>query len=163
MVDEDFFFRGFIIFVIVIAGICVGLETDSSLSPALKAALSSLNQYVFKSIFLLELVIKIVAEGLKPWRFFSDNWNNFDFVVVIVLLIPFQRGSALFVLRLLRVLRVLKIMTALPVRWWHCSLWIMLVSRFYKSWEPFLVNGFWIPVCIVSLFRIDCLNMLDGV
>ena len=116
MVDEDFFFRGFIIFVIVIAGICVGLETDSSLSPALKAALSSLNQYVFKYIFLLELVIKIVAEGLKPWRFFSDNWNNFDFVVMIVLLIPFQKGSALFVLRLLRVLRVLKIMTALPVR-----------------------------------------------
>jgi voltage-gated sodium channel len=100
----------------VIAGICVGFETDRSLSPASKGVLSSLNQYFLKYIFLLELVIKIVAEGLKPWRFFSDNWNNFDFVVVIMLLIPFQKASTLFVLRLLRVFRVLKIMTALPVR-----------------------------------------------
>ena len=102
--------------VIVFAGLCVGLETDAKLSPGLAAAMSLMNQYFFKYIFLLELVISIVAEGLQPWNFFKDNWHVFDFTVVVVLLIPLNVGNSLLVWRLLRILRVLKIMTALPVR-----------------------------------------------
>ena len=102
--------------VIAVAGICVGLETDSNVSPGLGAVLSLMNQYFFKYIFLLELVISIVAEGLQPWHFFKDSWNVFDFTVVVVLLLPLNVGNSLLVLRLLRILRVLKIMTALPVR-----------------------------------------------
>ena len=101
--------------VIVLAGICVGLETYPNASHELQAALFALDQFL-KFIFLLELVIKIIAEGLKPWHLFSDNWNTFDFVIVIVLFIPIEGGSPLYVLRLLRILRALKIMSAVPVR-----------------------------------------------
>ena len=96
---------------IVVAGICVGLETY----PNPPAAVTALDE-VFKYIFLLELVIKIIAEGLKPWHFFSNNWNTFEFVVVTVLLVPIEGGSPLYVLRLLRIVRALKIMRAVPVR-----------------------------------------------
>jgi len=36
--------------------------------------------YTFSIIFLIEAVIKIIAFG---GRYFTDNWNIFDFMLVI--------------------------------------------------------------------------------
>ena len=33
-------------------------------------------------LFIIEIIIKVLAEGRKPWRFFRANWNVFDFLVV---------------------------------------------------------------------------------
>jgi voltage-gated sodium channel len=62
---------------------------------------------------MLEVVLKIGAEGRRPWRYFADPWNVFDFAIVAACLLPFS-GSAVTVLRLLRLLRVLKLVRALP-------------------------------------------------
>ena len=35
-------------------------------------------------IFVAEVVVKMGAEGRRPWRYFLDPWNIFDFVVVTV-------------------------------------------------------------------------------
>ena len=64
-------------------------------------------------IFVAEVVIKMGAEGTKPWRYFRDGWNCFDFVIVAACFLPFS-GQAVTVLRLLRLLRVLKLVKALP-------------------------------------------------
>jgi voltage-gated sodium channel len=61
----------------------------------------------------VEVVVKMGAEGNKPWRYFSDPWNVFDFIIVVACFLPFE-GSAITVLRLLRLLRVLKLVKALP-------------------------------------------------
>lgn len=59
-------------------------------------------------IFILEIVIKMVAEGNHPLQFFADGWNVFDFLIVAVGLMPFG-GNAITALRLVRLLRVLKL------------------------------------------------------
>lgn len=65
-------------------------------------------------IFVLEIVVKFIAEGKSPWLFFTDNWNVFDFLIVAVGFMPIGGGGSVTVLRLLRLLRVLKLVKALP-------------------------------------------------
>lgn len=43
----------------------------------------------------------------------GDNWNTFDFCVIVVCLLPFDSSGAA-VLRLLRLLRVMKMFKSLP-------------------------------------------------
>lgn len=64
-------------------------------------------------IFIVEIIIKFIAEGKRPWKFFNDTWNVFDFAVVAVGLMPFG-SNAVTALRLVRLLRVLKLVRALP-------------------------------------------------
>lgn len=65
-------------------------------------------------MFVIEVGLKIISENLKPWRYFNDNWNIFDFFVVTMSFIPTGSGSLVTMLRLLRLLRVMKLMKALP-------------------------------------------------
>lgn len=106
-------FQAFIILVILVAGIQVGIQTypldpESDLVETLEVI-----DNIILVIFIAELVIKFVAEGKRPWLFFNNNWNVFDFLIVVVGLMPFG-GSAVTALRLVRLLRVLKLVRALP-------------------------------------------------
>ena len=38
--------------------------------------------------FVAEILIRIAAFGTRPWRFFLDGWNVFDFSVVALSLLP---------------------------------------------------------------------------
>src|SRR5690606_7410906 len=98
--------------VIVLAGVLVGLETYPSLVERYHSALHIGDQIILW-IFVVEIVVKMAAEGNKPWRYFLDPWNVFDFVIVSACFLPFE-GNAVTVLRLLRLLRVLKLVKALP-------------------------------------------------
>jgi len=40
-------------------------------------------------IFVVEILIKLIAEGSRPWRYFRDPFNCFDFAIVAVTLLPF--------------------------------------------------------------------------
>ena len=62
---------------------------------------------------MVEIGVKMGAEGARPWRYFLDPWNVFDFIIVAVCFLPFNREYAA-VLPLLRLLRVLKLVRALP-------------------------------------------------
>lgn len=59
-------------------------------------------------VFVGEVLVKMLAEGKWPWRYFGDGWNRFDFIIVTLGLLPFSAG-AVTVLRLIRLLRVLKL------------------------------------------------------
>ncbi|GAB5558477.1 MAG: hypothetical protein SynsKO_01240 [Synoicihabitans sp.] len=60
-------------------------------------------------IFLVELALKLVAYGLRFWR---SGWNVFDFLVVVIALVP--DSGVWGVLRALRVLRVMRLLTVVP-------------------------------------------------
>eukprot|EP00759_Apiculatamorpha_spiralis_P035734 PhF_6_TR36315/c0_g1_i1/m.53109/K04857/CACNA1S; voltage-dependent calcium channel L type alpha-1S len=64
---------------------------------------------VFTIIFGLEAVIKLLAFG--PRMYFEDNWNKFDFFVVLATIIGqfIGLGSSASVVRLLRVGRLLRL------------------------------------------------------
>lgn len=111
-VAESARFQNFITFVILFAGVLVGVETYPEMHRRFEAPMHVLDQVVLW-IFVAEIVIKMVAEGRRPWRYFYDGWNVFDFVIVAGAFMPFAAQYAT-VLRLLRLLRVLKLVRALP-------------------------------------------------
>ena len=100
-------FSNFIVGVILLAGFLVGLETYPSVVEGNKGLLHALDQIILW-IFVVEVVIKMGAEGSKPWRYFRDPWNIFDFTIVAVCFLPVE-SSFVAVLRLARILRVLKV------------------------------------------------------
>lgn len=105
-------FSYFITLVIALAGALVGVETSPAMVAAHGDLLHALDRVVL-GIFVLEIVIKLAAEGSRPWRYFKDPFNVFDFGIVAVTLLPFG-GQYVTVLRLLRLLRVLRLVHALP-------------------------------------------------
>jgi voltage-gated sodium channel len=109
--DADWFHH-FVTGVILLAGIIVGIETDKEIREQYHGVLHAIDVAIL-AIFTLEIVVKVGAEGGKPWRYFRDPWNCFDFIIVAVCYLPFD-GGAVTVLRLLRLLRVLKLIKALP-------------------------------------------------
>ena len=75
-------FEGFIIICILISSILltfndVNLKVDSLASKVL-----SVFDYLFRLIFIVEMILKWIAYGLK--RYFSDWWCILDFIIVIV-------------------------------------------------------------------------------
>lgn len=105
-------FQTSIIGVIFLAGILVGIQTYPLSNQTLISVLEDLDMAVLV-IFIAEIVIKLVAEGNRPFDFFKNAWNVFDFLIVVVGLMPFG-GNAVTALRLVRLLRVLKLVRALP-------------------------------------------------
>lgn len=68
---------------------------------------------VFLTFFVIEIAIRITSFGLRPWRFFGEGWNVFDFVMVAPALIPGVRENVT-ALRVVRLLRVFRVVSTLP-------------------------------------------------
>lgn len=106
------FFQRFIVGVIVLAGALAGLETSAALvqnyGPLLRAA-----DRLILAIFIAEAALKMAALAPRPWRYFHDGWNVFDFLIVVICLIP-AAGPFAIVLRLARILRLLRLVSTLP-------------------------------------------------
>ncbi|HRJ84447.1 MAG TPA: ion transporter [Ignavibacteria bacterium] len=105
-------FQYFIVGVILAAGVVVGLETYPGIVESSGGLLHLLDRMILY-IFVLEILFKIAAKGSKPWEFFYDGWNVFDFVIVAVCFLPIG-GAYIAVLRLARILRVFRLVSALP-------------------------------------------------
>jgi len=120
-IADSNWFQGFIISVIILAGIVVGIQTyeiSGELKASWKPVLNILDLLIL-FIFTLEVVVKILAEGKKPLNYFKDGWNIFDFLIVAIALYAIMPGvvinaSFIAVLRLVRILRVFKLVTAIP-------------------------------------------------
>ncbi len=105
-------FQRFIIAVIVINGAVVGMETYPALMDRWGALLETLDGLCL-AIFTVEILLRILAYGTRPWRFFTGGWNVFDFVIVSAAYVPglAEQGT---LLRLIRLLRVLRLLSTLP-------------------------------------------------
>ena len=77
---EAAWFTNFITIIIIVAGVLVGLETYKSITAEYGTILHVLDQIVLY-IFVLEIIIKMGSEGSRPWRYFLDPWNVFDFLM----------------------------------------------------------------------------------
>jgi voltage-gated sodium channel len=62
------------------------------------------------AVFIVEAVMRLVALYPKPQNYFRDGWNNFDFAVIILSLVPFT-GQFATIARLIRLLRVTRLVT----------------------------------------------------
>ena len=105
-------FQRSMVAVILFAGVLAGLETSQSLMAAHGPLLQRLNLLVLV-VFVAEMALKLAAHGSRPWLFFRDGWNVFDFGIVALCCLPMDSQFAA-VLRLARGLRLLRLVTALP-------------------------------------------------
>jgi voltage-gated sodium channel len=103
---ESTWFHNFIIGVIVFNGVILGVETYRTLSADFIGFLHVLDS-ICLSIFVIEITLKLFVYRLS---FFKEGWNNFDFIIVAVALIPATEG--LSILRAFRIFRVLRLITA---------------------------------------------------
>lgn len=101
-------FRNVVIGLIVFNALILGLETNRALVAEFGAALNLLEACVVGA-FVLELALKLYAYRL---RFFRSGWNNFDFVVVAISLVP--AAGVFSALRTLRIFRVLRLLSVVP-------------------------------------------------
>lgn len=105
-------FHTIIVGVIVLAGVVAGLETSPVVMERYAPALLALDKVIL-GIFIAEALLKMIAHGRQPWRYFADGWNVFDFLIIVLCLLPVA-GPFAAVLRLARALRLLRLVSALP-------------------------------------------------
>ena len=111
-VAESKWFQTTTLIVIVVAGVLAGVGSYPSATARFGKWLDFLDNVVL-GVFTVELVIKLCYRGRQWWRFFTDPWNIFDFVIVGVCYLPMETQFAV-VLRLVRVLRVLRLVSHVP-------------------------------------------------
>ena len=105
-------FRGGIIALIVLNGIVIGAGTSETVLRLAGGWLHTLDDIILW-IFVAEVVLKLTAVWPNPGRYFRDPWNDFDFVLVALSLIP-ASGQFATVARLLRLLRIMRLISTIP-------------------------------------------------
>ena len=101
-----------ILVVIVVNAVVLGLETYAGIDERYGEQLDLVNDLCFV-VFVVELVLRIGAYGRRPWDFFRDGWNVFDFIVIGIAFVPGVRESSTL-LRLARLARVVRIVRLFP-------------------------------------------------
>lgn len=98
---------------IVFAAVLVGIDTYSKTLPS--SAVSTVRDLdtAMTAVFVIEIALRLIAEGRTPLHFFRDRWNTFDFCVVLAAFAPISQQQQSMV-RLVRLLRVLKVIRQLP-------------------------------------------------
>lgn len=155
---NDKIFDMFITAVILVNSFLIGVQTTVYNHTV------EMIQHVILYIFTFEITVRfIAAKDLK--EFFSDGWNLFDLLLVLVGWIPTSisdSASTLMALRVLRVFRILRLLrTAKEIK--------LIVSVLLKSMKSmlyncilFLIFVYLYAVAGVSMFRLPDPSTLSG-
>ncbi len=103
-------FEFVVIAVIIANATSLAILTFADVDPTVEAVATAIDQFAI-IFYTVELVLRLISYGTKPWMFFRNPWNVFDFLIVI--LIPFLNDATL-IFRLVRLLRILRIFRFLP-------------------------------------------------
>ncbi|MCY3646335.1 MAG: ion transporter [Chloroflexi bacterium] len=105
-------FEYFIIALILGNGVLLGVETVPSIKEGYGAWLNA-GHWITIGIFIVEAALKMLALAPRSERYFRDNWNVFDFTIIVLSLIP-AVGTFAVVARLARLMRLLRLVSAVP-------------------------------------------------
>lgn len=112
-IAQSVWFERTIISLIVGTAILLGIESfPQIMTVALQASFDQLHAWVLAA-FIVEAIIKILACWPKPWAYYRNGWNIFDFSLIILSLLP-AAGQFALLGRILRLLRVLRLINAWP-------------------------------------------------
>jgi len=106
-------FNYFIFSLILLSAVIIGLETYRGFAKQYYDVLLLIDQLII-ALFTIEIALKIISNGKRPWMYFSDPWNVFDFIIIAICLIPFNDTHYFAVFRILRILRILRMINVLP-------------------------------------------------
>ena len=105
-------FTVIVVATIAVNAVALGLQTYDGLQERWGGTLDAVNAACV-AVFIIELTVRIAAYWPRPWAFFRNGWNIFDFVVVAATFVPGVRQNSTL-LRLVRLLRVIRIVRVLP-------------------------------------------------
>ncbi len=108
---NSLWFEYFIIAVIIANGVLLGLETSPDLDRLYGNWLHLGNQ-VALAVFIAEAALKMLALSPRFFRYFRDGWNIFDFLVIVLALVP-AIGQFAMIARLARLLRVARLISTI--------------------------------------------------
>lgn len=111
LIRKNRFFESFVVSIIILSALNIGLSTYD-INPNLLQSLSILD-YVITFFFLVEILIRMYSYE-KVSSFFKKKWNIFDFIIVLLSLIPLELFEAVIIARLLRVFRLLRVISFIP-------------------------------------------------
>jgi len=104
-------FELFVIAVIIFSSLMIGIRTYD-LHPTFEVILVALD-YGVTLFFVLEISIRMAAED-RFRDFFKKGWNIFDFIIVVVSLIPLDDSEYALIARMLRLFRVMRLISFIP-------------------------------------------------
>ncbi len=106
-------FENAILGLILFTALIIGIEAFPQwMTPAREQLFATLHRLILAA-FIVEAAIKIAAQMPRPWNYFRSGWNCFDFLLIVVSLLPIASDVALLG-RVLRLLRVLRLINAFP-------------------------------------------------
>lgn len=107
---ENSLFQNFILGIIILNAVLLGVMTYPALASRFNFAFNLISNICI-GIFTVEIALKLFCYGRK---FFQNGWNNFDFIIVLISLVPSAGAFSSFrVFRILRALRALRLITRL--------------------------------------------------
>lgn len=107
-------FNRLVLGAILLAAILIGVETFPEFDPSAPLGIAiQAAQDAILWLFVIEAILKIGAHGRRPWDYFKDPWNVFDFVIVLICFLPLDTNYVA-IFRMARVLRALRLVSALP-------------------------------------------------
>ncbi len=94
--------------IIIFYSITLGLKTH--IEDDLLLSVFSILDMLVTVYFAFEIALKLYVEKNKA-DFFKDNWNLFDFIIVLISIIPLDSFESAAIARLLRIFRVLRLIS----------------------------------------------------
>lgn len=110
-IRDNKIFELFVIGVIIFSSLMIGVRTYNL--PDFAITFLWLMDYAVTLFFLTEILIRMAAED-KFMDFFKKGWNIFDFVIVVVSLIPLDDSEYALIARMLRLFRVMRLISFIP-------------------------------------------------
>jgi voltage-gated sodium channel len=105
-------FTGTVVVVILANALVLGLQTYPGIERDHGDTLDLLNA-LFLAFFVVEISLRVLAYGRRPWLFFRDGWNVFDFIAVGLAFVPGLQNNST-ILRLARLARIVRVVHLLP-------------------------------------------------
>ena len=94
--------------VIIIYSISLGLKSHIE-NPFVLSLFASFDLSI-TLYFIFEISLKLFAEKNKM-NFFKDRWNVFDFIIILISIIPLGSLESIAIARLLRIFRILRLIS----------------------------------------------------
>ncbi|HEX2496893.1 MAG TPA: ion transporter [Gaiellaceae bacterium] len=105
-------FTGAVVAVILLNAVVLGLHTYPGIDREYGDTLALINALCL-AFFVVEMLLRIASYLPRPWEFFREGWNVFDFVAVFLAFVPGLQNNST-ILRLARLARIVRVVHLLP-------------------------------------------------
>lgn len=149
-----------VLILIVASTLSVALDNPLTAPDSSVVTILGWADLIFTSFFILEVVLKVITQGLyfAPDAYLKDNWNAMDFVITAIAVPGLLGGtSKIKFLKTLRTFRALR-----PLRLINRNQGLKLVVSSLFASVPQIVNVLLVCLLLVMTFSIVAVNNLKG-